>query len=283
MSKDAKRRFHDLEVNEVSLVGSPANETPFYVIKNKQKNGETNMVATASKQGGSETILLSDSAPNGADEVISKCMASVASIVGKVAEVAKGAAKPEATPESAEVTDPTEAALIKAGVSAEVAKATAAVFAKANLTLTPGDVKKSAEEATPAVDPSEAFAQTVLKAARLTPSRIAQLSQAADLIKLALEGVEQGTSPATKPPKGTVPGSGIGSQIAKGEETELSKMIQGLTEAITKGFDAVGTNVKALNERVESIEKAKPAGDSEGSGTTDSKTPVQKSIFSGVV
>lgn len=291
MPKEAKRRFQAVDVEEISLVGTPANETPFYVVKNK-KTENPDMAAKATN-GGTETVSLASAPPS--DDAVAKCLASVSSIVNNVALLAKGqpaqtqteTTKGEEKSNEAE-TDPTVALLTKAGLTKEAAASTVETLKKAGIALssvvTQTTTKSEKTEEESENELAELVAGSISKAARFTPARMSQLKNAYEALKLVIEGVEQGAAPATKTPKGTSPGSGIGSQIAKGEDGgSLVAAVTQLAEAVQKSMEINTTKTKELADRLEAIEKAKPASDSEGSGTTEEKTTKSKSLFAGLV
>lgn len=290
MPDKAKRRFHSVDVEEVSLVGSPANETPFYVVKHKEKE----QMGASAQEGGTQTVSLAHNT-EAAGAAVTECLKSMESIIGKVITLSKGQpVEAEASEESddTEATETEETLLTKAGVSAEVAKSTLALLAKAGIKLAKsGEAKVTKQEpATSAAtddqpDPAvEALLSTITKAHRLTPSRIAALSQAADLLKVVLEGVATGQSPATKTPKGTVPGSGIQSQLSKSAENpELVAALQELGVGLQKSLTPLLETIKGLQAKVDAIESAKPASESQDAGNTDRKVSKGASIFAGVI
>jgi hypothetical protein len=285
--KDPQRRFIDLEVDEVSLVGSPANEVPFLVTKSKRKPEDSSMVAKAEKTEDSQTVQVEQTSEASA-EVVRKCLKSVENIVKNVITM-KGEELPAV--ESIDVTKGITVSdlLTKAGMEGDVLKSALGALAKAGVDTTKMLSAPAAVETTKAVetpkaqtseDVMEVFAQVIQKAARLTPARVKQLQDAQELLKLVLEGVSVGESPKTKTPDGQNPGSGIQTQLAKAAEpTEVTKSLV----AITEGMTQISTVLKGLSERMESLEKAKPASSSDAPNTTDTKKAKGASLFAGVI
>lgn len=139
------------------------------------------------------------------------------------------------------------------------------------------EVVKSAEDAL------LELGTAIQKAARLTPARIEKIKEAMETLKLVIEGVEPGTAPSTKTPDGSFGASQVkpvgteGKPVVKSAEGDsmdrIVKALEGLGEEVKK---AIG----GLTERVDNIEKAKPAPAGEGDSATQ-KT--QKSIWGGVL
>lgn len=285
--KDAQRRFVDLEVDEVSLVGSPANEVPFLVTKSKRKVEDPSMVAKAEKQTeDSQTVQVEQSSEASA-EVVRKCLASVESIVKNVVSIQKGEAQ-EPAEEALDITKGVTVAqlLAKSGMDGDTLKSALSALNKAGVDITktlsaPADTAKAE---TPKAQSSEElmdmFSSVIQKAARLTPARVKQLQDAQELLKLVLEGVSVGESPKTKTPDGQNPGSGIQTQLAK--SAEPSEVVTKSLEAVTTGLAQITTVLKGLSDRIETIEKAKPPSSSDGVTTTDTKK-AKTSLFAGVI
>lgn len=282
--KDAQRRFIDLEVDEVSLVGSPANEVPFLVTKSKRKPEES-MVAKAEKTEDSQTVQVEQTSEASA-EVVRKCLQSVENIVKNVITM-KGEESPAVEPIDVTKGVTVSDLLTKAGMEGDVLKSALSALTKAGVDTTktlsaPAPVetqKAEAPKAQTSEDAMEIFAQVIQKAARLTPARVKQLQDAQELLKLVLEGVSVGESPKTKTPEGQNPGSGIQTQLAKAAEpTEVTKSLTSITEGMTQ----ISTVLKGLSDRMELIEKAKPASSSDTT-TTDTKKAKGASLFAGVI
>jgi hypothetical protein len=302
LANEAKRRFTAVEVDEVSLVGSPANEVPFHVIKNKQAEDPT-MNASAKAQGDTEKVTLAHTT-DASEDIVSKCLSSVDKIIGNVVALAKSSgAAPATTVEDTDVEKNLTAVsevLAANGVTGDALKAALSGLEKAfpDFLKKPKGAKAKADaeeeknaKTKKSADEEEGSAATDLvamlsKAARLTPSRMEKLSQAADLLKLVIEGVGHGESPDTKAPKGSVPASGIQSQVAKGDEdgvTAVAKSLENVTTQVADGFQKITATLKSLTDRLEAVETAKPASDSASGNSTDTKTTKSKSLFAGVV
>lgn len=276
-----KRRFVDLQVDEVSLVDTPANEIPFLVTKNHTEDDDMTVKSAPATEEqttkGAEAVPVTQT-ETAAPEAVQKALDAVNSIVAKVASLVEKAAPaaPAAAGDKPAEEKPTEKAAEK---PAEAAPATAAAAV--------ATVTKSAEELM--VELSE----TIQKGARLTPARVEQIKQAIDTLKLVIEGVAQGTSPSTNTPQAANVPSGIQSQLGANEKpvikagdvdvaegfAKLTKAIEGLTESLTKSVETQ----KALEQRVEQIEKAKPAPSGEGEQGTNTTTKKSTGMWTGIL
>jgi hypothetical protein len=298
MANKAERRFFHLEVDEVSLVGSPANEVPFHVIKKQPEDPTMN----AAQKDGTETVVLAHKS-EAPESAIAKSLQSVESMLSSVISLAKAAT----TPAPAALTEEEEvekgalseatAILTKAGVTGDALTSALAGFKKAlpAFLKKPGakkdeedeeEKKKTKKSAAEAESDSVAnVVEHLAKAARFTPARLEKLAQAAELLKLVMEGVATGQSPDTKAPKGTSPASGIQSQVAKSDDdmTAVSKALESITTSMATSLTEVTKALTALGARVDAVESAKPASDSASAAGTDTKTTKSASIFRGVV
>lgn len=155
-------------------------------------------------------------------------------------------------------------------------------------------VAKAAEPAQPAAPAApaqtetpftmEGFADAVKKAASFTPARIAQLKQAHDVLKLVLEAVAPDASPQNNLPQVAVhPNvSGI-SSLSSPEKTPVVKSAEGAPELV-EVLKNLGEGIGKLTERVEAIEKVRPASNSVAdAGGTESKTQKSAGLWLGVL
>lgn len=144
--------------------------------------------------------------------------------------------------------------------------------------------KKTEEVVKSAEDALNELGDSIKKAARLTPARIEKIREAMETLKLVIEGVEQGTAPSTKTPEGSFGATGVKPPTEK----PVIKSAEGgdALERITKALEGLGEEVKkaigGLNDRIDSIEKAKPAPAGEGESGTQTKT-TQKSLWGGII
>lgn len=120
----------------------------------------------------------------------------------------------------------------------------------------------------------DSLASVITKAKVFTPGRVAELKKVQETLKLLLDGIEPGTSPATKTPAiRTHANTNHTAVLTKSLEPELVETLKNLAAGFEK-----------MNERIESIEKARPAGNSLPETTTEgTKAPVQKAFWSGVL
>ena len=128
----------------------------------------------------------------------------------------------------------------------------------------------------------------VTKAVRMTPARLKQLKGAMDLLKMVIEGIPQGTSPATRTPGGNSFGpSGIKDLTQPSEKPVVkSEQLQDAlgSEKILKAIGELGDAVKGVVGRVDAIEKAAPAPSALPSeGNDGAEVPTQKAFWRGVL
>lgn len=301
-----------LDVGEVSIVDGPANLVPFIVLKALVEAG-----SMSKKQSGENTEAVEVEQPkNGeSEESIEKILGHVDSIVERVVKAVKPAdPKPDAAapaPNAVTGSDDPDAgvddkttedveksaltisdAFSKAGMTEEALakfekatgmKRTAMLFGKQPKK---SDVKKSDEQdgsnGQPEVDGEaltlKVLADTIHKAAAFTPTRISQLNEALETLKLVLQGVAPGQSPATSTPKVTThPNPNTTATLTRKSENEG----EGLT-VFTKAVTDLTDVVKSLGNRLDKVEQARPAGNSTGDDAATSTT-VKKSIWNGVL
>lgn len=307
-----------MDVDEVSLVDEPANLTQFLVLKaletEQMADPKTSAAdASATSVEVDQTVEAAES-----DSSVTKALAHVESIVKNITEAVAPEPAPEAAPaattESAEVEKAEEvetekgmtieAAMKASGLTGEPLEKAIVNMEKAtglqrtqpfNSKPPLAKTKKAAEpESQPAVVAEEdapltigGLAEAIEKAKAFTPGRIEQLKKAEEILKLILQGVAPGTSPATSTPGVAMhPNPNTSATLTKPSpqasvrksaedgavnENEFAEVLKGLGELI-KGFD----------DRLEKVEKARPASNSLPQ-ETESQTPVQKSIWAGVL
>lgn len=306
-----KRRFLKLKTGEVSLVDSPANEVEFLVTKNLEEN-----VMGEQHGSGAEAERVEVEAGSGESDV-AEVMKHVNAIVTNIATIAKAAAPAAPAVASApaitaalgatEAADDDEdetveksiaAALKAAGIEPtdeQMKKMKAAGFDPSQKFPT---AKKPAEKTTKAkAEPTaaaaveetaltiEGLSELIQKAKKMTPTRVAQLKSAVEALKGLLEEIDtvpQGTNPGVSPSGGQQFGaSGIKvlTEKAAGEPSELMKAVLELSNVVK----SLAEGQKVVTEKVEAIEKARPASASlEAQGGTDTKV-AKSALWSGIL
>jgi hypothetical protein len=325
-----------LDVDETSLVDSPANESEFLVLKNTE-DSEMGAEAAAKTESTetTEAERIQVEVPEGGEQV-AKALEHVNAIVDNVAKMAAGNGnseenKPDTDPApapeggdedgDAEPTDEevqkaneaaarkaAKAAFAKAGLKGEdLDKAVNTLMEKAGFGKLPfpgakpfgkgGKTKKTEKSATEqhAEDwngetslTMDGLAEAVNKAKAFTPARIAKLAEAMEILKLVIESVQPNMSPKTRPSGSTQFGASGISDLSAGAKKPVVKSEE---DAITEGFkevakaiESIGGSVGKLNERIESIEKARaPSNSVEEDGGTDTKTAKSDGLWSGVL
>ncbi len=297
MPNEAKQRFVDLTVNEISVVDTPANEVEFLVLKRaedaesqEEENMGTQNTAPAdkdtSKGSGAVVVPVSGEVAEGGD--VSKALAQVADIVKSITGAL--GIKPEATEVPAEKAiatprDTFKATLEKSGVAeADVAKALTAYDA-ANPPAEAKTEKAAEKPAEPAkAETTPAMVQEMVtksladlfsdvsKGKKMTPKREEQMKSALTTLTSLLEDM---TSAAATPAADDVSGG----------MTSLTKSIQELAGKVTTALGGIQETTKKLEERVEGVEKARlPSTSLSDDETADGAAkPVEKSLWSGVL
>lgn len=127
------------------------------------------------------------------------------------------------------------------------------------------------------------------KAAAFTPERTQALNDAFTTLKLVIEAITPGAMPATNTPESTngLGASGIGS-LSAGAPTPT---IKNASSEVLETLGGIANTLKALQEgqtklteRVDEVEKARPASNSVSEdGETETTTETKKSLWSGVL
>jgi hypothetical protein len=281
-----KRRFLKLNVGEVSLVDSPANEVEFLVTKNLEDQ------VMGEQQETAERVVVEQ--PAGESDV--------ASVLKHVNATGAGDEESEEA-HDAEVVDDADvekssfAAMMKAaGVKMtpeQMEKLKASGFDPAQKFPT---AKKPAEKTTKAkaTTDAEAFAETALtieglssmisKAKKFTPGRIEKLKGAVEALKGLLEEIDsipQGTNPGVSPGGSTSFGaSGIKESMTSKSVASDEPSMSDVLKAVT----GLAETVKGLAGKVETIEKARPASASlEAEGGTEKTVKKSASLWGGIL
>lgn len=302
-----KRRFLKLKTGEVSLVDSPANEIEFLVTKNLEENvmGEQHGSVSAD----AERVEVEQT---GGESDVASVLKHVNAIVENIASVVKAQSPLASAPAIAAATE-TEAD--DDSDDAEVEKSITAALKAAGIEPTEEQMKKmkaagfdpsqkfptakkpmektSKAKAAPAVEAAveetaltiEGLSGLITKAKKFTPGRIEKLKGAVEALKGLLEEIDtvpQGTNPGVSPAGGGQFGaSGIKvlTEKAAGEPSDLVKAVTELANVV-KGL---AETTQKTAEKVESIEKARPASASlEAQGGTDTKV-AKSALWSGVL
>jgi len=311
--KKAIRRFELLDTNEVSLVDTPANEQEFLVMKNK--NQESNM---ADKKNNEGVVVSVEDTENNENNDVAKAMEHVNSIVENIAKMTLKTKEGE-DQEVDEIKENVEkqndqenesenesecdvekssikSVLSSAGLEKEMLEKVCASFKKlgldpnASFPSAKPPVKKSADEDTDDNCVSEdqpmtmqGFVDAVSKAAAFTPSRIQQLKQAQEILKLMLESVAPNMSPATNVP-GMMQHSNPSGTSKLSSPKKMPKISKSENNEIVEAIKSFEGEIKKINERVEAIEKARnPSNSVDDEGVTDSKVEKSNDLWEGAL
>jgi hypothetical protein len=286
-----------LNVDEVSVVDSPANEVEFLVTKNME---DSDMAGKASDDA--ERVAVEQPA---ADEAVSKALEHVSNIVENVAKAfGLPAAKPEGAPAVTPVAVATEEGVEKAMTMKDLMKAMgmkddeetekklkAAGFDPSQKFPT---AKPPVAKTTKALEAEEPFTMAgftdlITKAKKFTPGRVEKLRQAAEVLKGLLEEIDeipQGTMPGVSPGGSTQFGASGVKDLTSGATVMKSSTDPAILAALTD-LATIVKSIKddhiALKGEVEAVSKARPASESlEGAGGTESKV-AKSALWSGVL
>lgn len=307
MPSEAKQRFLDLDVAEISLVDTPANEVEFLVLKRLSDTEDEPMAnqsttttveqpttkAAAAPAAGAEVVALEAPATDAGNETaVNKALAQVTALVQSIATTVQ-ATKAQAAAEVLE-TDAEKAkkkgnpmremyskALEKAGTKGdELAKAMEAFDAEAAKSAGEASTAKSIEHSAEdtqeqaAEKALEALSNAVSKAKKFTPKREAALKSAIDGLSTLLAEISSANASAPAATSGDLGESGL---------IGLTKALTSLTEQVTKGLAEVQETTKGLITRVESVEKARLPSTALPEDTTEKPVDVKKSFWNGVL
>lgn len=316
MPNQAKQRFLELSVNEISVVDTPANEVEFLVMKRMEDESmETteDTVTETQKDDNSGAEVVTVDAGASEDAAVNKALEQVAGMVESIAK-AVGVKTPEASTETQDTTksegegdtevdaekaakakmDPREmfGKQLKAnGISGEAYTKAMAEYDKAFKPFQPGasaqpplakDTKKSADGAPTEDEVAEQEAVKALDALEQAIQKAKRFTPAREKqLKSALETLQKLFNELQNiqpgmSPKTTVPG---GTSFGASGVQALTKSIEQLTEAVQKSIEVSNANA----ERIEAIEKARnPSTSIDDEGGTDTKKTT-KSFWGGVL
>jgi len=313
LSNQLKQRFLSLDVDEISVVDTPAVEVEFLVAKRLEEEPmETAEETVTETNNESQPEVVSvESESTHDDAEVTKALAHVASMVENVAKAAGVKLAPEtqaATEEASEDEETEEQATEKAakgmggmrdmymkqlkgaGIKGDALKTAMEKFDKQFKPFQPGastqpPVKKNAEPETPQPTAEELAEQQTLKALegleaaiqkakRFTPAREAALKQALETLKALYEDMK--AVPQGASPATTVPGN---TSFGSSGVQALTKSIEQLTQTVSKSVEGQAE----LAQRVEAIEKSRtPSQSIEDEGGTETQE-TKKSFWSGVL
>jgi hypothetical protein len=254
---ETKQRFVELEVNEVSVVDTPANEATFVVVKNL--NQEVGEMATEQKNEGASagTEQVAVETEKSESAAVEKAFSQVTDMIAQIAKAV------DANKEGAEANEEQQS------------------------TQKSGDntTEENAEAETPSIEDMvskamDDFALGIQKARAFTPTREAAfkaaLEQLAALAKeLGMTEIPVGQSPKTNTPGGTSFG-------ASGTQ-QLTKALEGITATM----QSIVETTKSLADRVEAVEKVRnPSQSLDNDGNVESEeteTQKSKNLWSGIL
>lgn len=277
MGNEAKQRFVDLVVDEVSLVDSPANEQMFAVIKNLTKEIDEMGSETKTNVENTDVEKISVDVEKSNDIAVAKAMEQVTNMISNISK-AVGSINPQNSKTSEKESEEKESPNVEKNKDEAVKKESKEKESKST-SETQTDVEKNEdEEATEKA--LTALFSAVEKAKRFTPKREAAfkaaLSALTNLAKeLGMMEIPVGASPSTSTPKGTQFGA---------SSISTSKALKEMAAKIETAIEEIQSTQKNIGERIESIEKAKrPSNSVSGDGGTDSEVPVTKNFWAGVL
>lgn len=302
MTTKAKRRFIALEPKEVSLVDAGAVEEPFHVLKNQ---GDKDMATAA------DTTSVPVQVADDSSEHVAKALEHVKGIVAEISSIAK-AAKPAADDKPADDDKSDkgeEVATVKSILEASGLEGDKLTDAVSKLTAQGVDVNKGLADAKPASTDEEPktgdatddapapvaavtmadIGEAITKAASFTPDRIKKLKDMQETLKLMIDAIAPGTSPATSTPKvDTHPNPDTTTPALAGSkgpgQVDVSKAAEAQQAQLLETLKSLGDGIKTLSDRMETIEGTRQGtnsgGDDEG---TDTDVKKSENIWTGLL
>jgi len=306
MSNEAKREFIDLEVHELSVVDSPANEEEFIVIKCRQQQEGTNMadkqVEKVTKDAG-EAAAKVELAPENNDAKVEKvavevekakndavveAMAKVQTTVEDIAKQlnAKSAAGETPTPREVVEKQLKAAGFDEKAIQKSLSEYDAAVpkvEATAERPEALAPVEKSInEDAT--LETLTQLEAAIAKAKRFTPQREETLKNIVIQLQKFLAALQPQTPNSVTTPKNTLPSN---ASAGEADLTAVTKALGGLSETIQKFMGMLQGGQKDLTNRVENIEKARLPSKAVNEDNTDGAEKVStektKNLWGGIL
>ncbi|MGD9749394.1 MAG: hypothetical protein AB7W59_00200 [Acidimicrobiia bacterium] len=304
MPNQAKQRFISLDVAEVSVVDTPANEVEFLVHKRMEDSimGDTNTSATApaavEKQNQPEVVQQPATTEN-SQEAVEKALAQVTALVEGIAKAAGATIVDPEEARDAEVEKAkkgmgamrkTYREQLKAnGVKGDAMKAALAAFDKCAMMESEAAKEQKAQkgaEAAPALTEEQQataiaqkaldeLSQSITKGKMFTKERQDKMKAAMEQLKAVMEEmstVPTGASPATSTPDTTTFGT-----------SGVQELTKSLTEAIGNLQTQFKEGLAEVTKRIEAVEKARQPGNALPTDDTDKPAPVKKSLWSGIL
>lgn len=313
LTNTAARRFLDLDVEEVSLVDTPANEQPFLTAKRKGTEDEMSVANTETQGEASGATVVPVEVTKAESDVVAAAMAQVTALVDGIAKAA-GISEPSAevvekSKGQGDVRSVFEQQLKNAGLASEAITKAMSEFDKAcgNMESTTKNKDAAADQTATAEQPSThtvddsvlATLDTIQKAKAFTPARLAKLAEALETLqKLMMDVIPVGASPKTSTPgvsqhsnPNTTRAALVGTQKSvDGEgDSELHNTLKAILAKldgdkapVTKSTDAspdLAETLKSIQSRIEKIEQARPASKAEGDDDKTASTQKSNGSF----
>ncbi len=316
MPDQAKQRFLELNVGEISVVDTPAIEIEFLVMKRMEEDSmdpNATPVETETTKNPDAELVEIETGASPEDAAVNKALEQVASMVENIAKAAGVQAPKPAEAKTETETETTKAAGEGEEVDTEKAKhpqrglfmkqlktagikgdALTKAMVEFDKQFMPGEDIKNPEKGAhrtktqkdadggAVADDSEQQTIKALDALEFAVQKAKRFTPAREAaLKAVVEQLtkllhEMTTVPTGMSPKN--PLSGGNSFGASGVQT-LTKAVESLSETINKSV----ASQSALNERVEAIEKSRtPTQSIETDGDTDSQK-TEKSFWAGVL
>jgi hypothetical protein len=285
LSTNAKQRFLDLDVNELSLVDNPANELEFLVVKNQSEESQMG----AQQQSTPDDVEVIKVQADGTAAVlghVENIVKNLSSLIGNVdTEKAKGTTPKGEPPQALKGKMPKamQKALTEAGATTELLAALEKSVDDFSTLVT---TEKSVESKEEGVEEETEKARTLRKAF------VSKLTEVHKLLSEIVQEVSQGPTPKTLVPAlSAAPMSGITQQMS-GSETarvtkavadELTPHLKELFAPVMKGLNDLAELSKKHGEEIETIKAAR--SDSNTLGEDPAPKPVEKakSLFSNII
>lgn len=298
MSRDPKRRFLKLEVDELSVVDVPANEVEFLVAKSMDL--EENMAGQSDAPANIDRVPV-EHPVEGDEAEVAKALKHVNDIVNTITQafVNKSAEAPaaetpaaEAATEEDDVTKSLKGMLKTIGLEGKAADEAIDKLKKAGFDPKKGipsfaKTTKATTEEPPVEEAStpltiDGLTEAIAKAAVFTPGRVEKLKEAMETLKMLLEAVAPNTSPKTKTPGNASLGASGVNSLSSGAPEPVVKAAE-LTAILEKALQPFTEKLEGVVKEVETIKSARPPSNSLESDDNATSTPTAKSIWSGVL
>jgi hypothetical protein len=296
---DAKQRFIDLSVHEVSLVDTPANEVEFLVLKRLESTEETmttesQEAAGKGNEGGDTQPVVVESqkrATDGASADLNKVVSLIENIAKELgatpeqkadaAQVAGDAEVEKAMPGAGAKRKAFRADLQKSGVSGDALKSAMAAFDKCLAMGTEVEQKKATEPPKPAAkEDDKPVAKSAGEVAESITAEDIEAIKAKTITPARAETLKGIIEQLSKLLPSEAPAAGDGALPMADLTKALSEALAPISKQLT---DVIETS-KKLESRVETVEKARAPSTTlpEGEGT-EKVEKAKKSFWSGAI